>query len=439
MFGYDTIEYASLTDVGIRRSHNQDAHATLLAGDEQQWRERGHLFLVADGMGAHAVGELASELAAGIIPHTYHKQAAQSGVPSLRKAFIEANATIHAKGQQNPEFSGMGTTTTALLLRPDGAWIGHVGDSRAYRVRDGMIEQLSFDHSLVWELARRQKVDPHELQSIPSNVIVRSLGPERDVQVDIEGPHPLREGDIFVLCSDGLSGPVSDREIGAVVGALPPEEACRFLVDLANLHGGPDNITVMVVRVGNPALFKRAPGANTEHALAPGARLNQLPWRDLWPPVALILGILFGVAAILLTFANLPGSLGVFLLAALAVIAGLGGLFMQNLRSKTEVTDEEPRSLHIYRRTPCSIELSLVQQLAKAEALLRGRVRDNGWDVDWTNCEQHKERARRFQDEGNLVQSFCEYCRAATLLAEVVHRQRGKEESFQPVWDRNPG
>src|SRR5262249_45104221 len=153
------------------------------------------------------------------------------------------------RGQQNKEFEGMGTTATALLLRPEGAWIAHVGDSRAYRVRGGMIEQLSFDHSLVWELARRQNISPDALQGIPSNVIVRSLGPEPLVQVDLEGPHPVQAGDLFLLCSDGLSGPVSDREIGAVARALPPHEACRCLVDLANLNGGPDNITAVVVRV----------------------------------------------------------------------------------------------------------------------------------------------------------------------------------------------
>src|SRR5205807_1506607 len=165
---------------------------------------------------------------------------------SLRKAFIEANASIHARGQQNREFEGMGTTSTALLLRTEGVWVGHVGDSRAYRVRDGFIEQLSFDHSLVWEYARRQRISPENVQGIPSNVIVRSLGPEPLVQVDIEGPHPVQKGDMFLLCSDGLSGQVTDREIGAVVSALLPDEACRYLVHLANLRGGPDNVTVLV-------------------------------------------------------------------------------------------------------------------------------------------------------------------------------------------------
>src|SRR5262249_18698299 len=251
VFGFDNISYASLTDVGVRRSINEDNHKVLLAPDLEKWREQGHLFLVADGMGAHAVGEKASEEAAGIIPHTYSKHAPQGPIPALRKAFFEANARIHSLGQQNREFEGMGTTGTALVVRPDGAWVAHVGDSRVYRVRDGNIEQLTFDHSLVWIYARQQRLDPETVQNIPGNVIVRSLGPEPLVQVDIEGPHPLQAGDVFVVCSDGLSAQVNDQEIAAAATTLPPEDACRFLVDLANLRGGPDNITVVIVRVGD--------------------------------------------------------------------------------------------------------------------------------------------------------------------------------------------
>ena len=185
MIRFDQIEQASLTDVGVRRSHNQDNYAVLLAGDEGQWSQRGHLFLVADGMGAHAVGEKASEQAAGVIPHIYHKHAHQGPATSLRRAFVEANASIHACGQANREFEGMGTTATALLLRPEGAWVGHVGDSRVYRIRDGVIDQLSYDHSLVWEYARIKQIDPAEVHDIPANVIHRCLGPEPKMEVDV--------------------------------------------------------------------------------------------------------------------------------------------------------------------------------------------------------------------------------------------------------------
>ncbi len=148
MSAYLTIEYASLTDVGVRRSHNQDSHAALPASDAAQSAQRGHLFVVADGMGAHAVGELASKIAVDSIPHIYFKHAQDGPAAALRTAIVDTNTAIHTRGQQNREFEGMGTTGTVLLLRPEGAWVGHVGDSRAYRVRGGKIEQLSFDHSL---------------------------------------------------------------------------------------------------------------------------------------------------------------------------------------------------------------------------------------------------------------------------------------------------
>src|SRR5436305_8420167 len=159
-------------------------------------------------MGGHAVGEKASAKAVRYIPHTYHKHAQEGAANALRKACVGANAGIHAIGQGNPEFRGMGTTASALLLRQEGAWVGHVGDSRVYRSRDGRIEQITFDHSAVWEIARRQKVKPEELHGIRSNVILRSLGPDAFVEVDVEGPHPVRPGDVFLLCSDGLSGPL---------------------------------------------------------------------------------------------------------------------------------------------------------------------------------------------------------------------------------------
>src|SRR5207237_2856469 len=127
---------------------------------------------------------------------------------------------------------------------------------------------------------RIKGVDPDDVHDIPSNVIHRCLGPEPNVKVDIEGPHPLKDGDIFLLCSDGLSGQVSDSEIGAVASVLPPAEACRFLVDLANLRGGPDNITVLIVRVG---LGAESNGVAAPPPAAPAGRAWYLsaPWWSL--------------------------------------------------------------------------------------------------------------------------------------------------------------
>jgi protein phosphatase len=429
VIGYDTIEYASLTDVGIRRSHNQDAHATLLAGDEGQWQERGHIFLVADGMGAHAVGELASELAVNIIPHTYHKYAPQGGVPALRKAFVEANASIHAKGQQNPEFGGMGTTTTALLIRPEGAWVGHVGDSRTYRIREGRIEQLSFDHSLVWEMARRQGVEPESLQGIPSNVIIRSLGPEPLVQVDVEGPHPIRPGDTFLLCSDGLSGQLSDSEIGAIAASLPAAEACRFLVDLANLRGGPDNITVLIVRV------------NDQPKEDPVPKGPDRPWyrRIPWPMTSLLIGLLLvGEAALAIYFGMRELGIGSFALAAAAIVAGLIGLAMtlahERRQNATQPGTSRPK---VYRQTPCQVERPLVEKLSKAVKNLKQQIKEKQWEMDWPAFQQHEDLGEKLVGENKLTEGFAEYCRAMRLLAETVQRYRPRgAEGFNPLWER---
>jgi protein phosphatase len=423
--GFDDLEYASLSDVGVRRSHNQDNYAILLASDAEKWRHEGHLFLVADGMGAHAVGEKASELAASIIPHTYNKHASQGPVPALRKAFVEANASIHARGQQNREFEGMGTTGTAVLLRSEGAWVAHVGDSRAYRIRGGVIEQLSFDHSLLWVYARQQRIDPETVHNIPSNVIVRSLGPEPLVQVDIEGPHPLQEGDLFLLCSDGLSGQISDHELGAVASTLPPEEACRFLVDLANLRGGPDNITVVIVRVGK---------ALAAEAAQPGSRkpLSQL---IPWPLPALGLGILLAGGATGLTYLHLTAwGILVYLLAAAVSVAGLVGLVLHYQREQ-QTTGDDPDDRpppQVYRTTPCELDRTLLDKLVRSLQALRQLLQEKGWETDWATHEQHLALAEKQMAANDIRGAFREYCRAMRPLAEAHHRHR-REENVPPL------
>jgi protein phosphatase len=428
--GYDNIQYASLSDVGVRRSFNEDACAQVLAPDAEKWREQGHIFLVADGLGAHAVGELASELAVNIIPHIYHKHAQQGAAVALRMAFFEANASIHARGQQNLEFKGMGTTSTVLLLRPEGAWIGHVGDSRAYRARGDQIEQLSFDHSLVWELARQQHIDPDGLQGIPSNVIVRSLGPEPLVQVDVEGPHPVQDGDVFVLCSDGLSGQVSDHEIGAVAGALQPAEACRFLVDLANLRGGPDNITVQVVRVGGTG----AP------APAVGVRADLPPWyrRVPWPLSTLLLGVVLAGGAAALTYGGLPGAGPTFVLAAVVLLAGLVGLvFHQAGEQRRQAEEVEYPPSKVYRKASCRIEQALLNRIIKADETLEQWGRARQWDIDWAAHRQHRQAAEEAVRRGELPAAFRDYARAMqVLMTEALQRQRTKQEVFEPLWDK---
>ncbi len=428
---FDQFEYASLTDVGVRRSHNQDNLAVQLAADDAQWRQRGHLFLVADGMGAHAVGEKASEQAAGVIPHTFLKHT-QQGPPgaALRKAFIEANAHIHACGQANREFQGMGTTTTALLLRPEGAWVSHVGDSRVYRIRDGWIAQLSYDHSLLWEYARIKKMDPEDVLDIPSNVIHRCLGPEPIVQIDVEGPHSVHAGDVFLLCSDGLSGQVTDAEMGAVATALPPAEACQFLVDLANLRGGPDNITALIVHITS--------GTKANGAAAPRKR-GTIP-KPPWWLTTLAAGVLFAAIATGLQFNGLPGGIFVFPLASAAIIAGLVGLgrnYWQERMKQTEEGEESTSAPQIHRRTACPIEKPLLDRLARAVTILKQRAEESGWAPDWPTYEQHRTLADQLLTNSDLPAAFREYCRAMLPLSRGLSRHRKKEEVFQPIWDKH--
>ena len=252
------VQYATISDIGMRRKNNQDSAAVQLCGDHEVWSQYGHLFIVADGMGGHAVGELASKIAVDTIPLAFFKSRAGDTQKALLEAIENANAAINERGTQNEEFKRMGTTCVALVLSPHGAITGHVGDSRIYRIRDDRIEQLTFDHSLHWELQRAGRLKPGDV-FLPEakHVITRSLGPEPSVKVDINGPHPVLPGDRFVLCSDGLTGHLKDPEIGMIVRELPIEESSRLLVNLANLRGGSDNITVVVAEASKEAELSR--------------------------------------------------------------------------------------------------------------------------------------------------------------------------------------
>ena len=241
--------HAAQSDLGMRRSNNQDSMASVEA-DEPTWRKRGHFFMVADGMGAHAAGELASKLAVDNVPHTYHKLSSLTPPAALRQSVHKANKLIHDKGESAAEFNGMGTTCSCLALLPGAALIAHVGDSRVYRWRKGLLEQLTFDHSLVWEMAAASDITDENIPScIPKNVITRSLGPHPMVNVDLEGPYQIEPGDKFLLCSDGLTGVVDNDLLAGLLAVLSPAEAVATLVDVANLRGGPDNITVVVIEV----------------------------------------------------------------------------------------------------------------------------------------------------------------------------------------------
>jgi serine/threonine protein phosphatase PrpC len=291
-----SLEFCDRTDIGRRRANNQDAKAVLEPWSREQYRRRGWLFLVADGMGAHAAGEMASQIAAEQVPLVYEKAVGRSPPFALHKSIEHANSEIHARGESSTDLKGMGTTCTALVIVPRGALVGHVGDSRAYRVRGDRIEQLSRDHSLVWELEELHKADPTtDRPTPPKNIITRSMGPHPQVEIDVEGPFPVEADDTFILCSDGLSGQVADEEIGLLASSLPPREASAALVGLALVRGAPDNVTVIVARASEKEASKTSaqdepwplsetpPAANTPAAV---------PWRLLAIAAGCLLGAL---------------------------------------------------------------------------------------------------------------------------------------------------
>lgn len=295
MASVTSLEYCDLTDVGRRRANNQDSKAVLEPWSRDQYRQRGWLFLVADGMGAHAAGEMASAMASELVPLAYEKKASHSPPLALQESIEHANSEIHARGESADDLRGMGTTCTVLALVPRGAIVGHVGDSRAYRVRGRTIEQLTRDHSLAWEMEAARGQGDDVGPAPPKNIITRSMGPHATVAIDREGPFPVESGDVFVLCSDGLSGQVTDEEIGFLAGTLPPAKAGAALLGLALVRGAPDNVTLIVARAGDKEVSKASLARTPWPLSEPDAgerEPQQLPWKMLGIAAASLLGAL---------------------------------------------------------------------------------------------------------------------------------------------------
>lgn len=229
----------SLTDIGKVREINQDAFAV----DADLG-----LYLVADGMGGHAAGERASQTAVEIIRERLEGVAEGQETQALTVAIQEANRQIIDDSEADESLRGMGTTATAILLRGTRIYVGHVGDSRAYLIRNRRIDQITEDHSVVAQLVRARAITPQEAARHPyRNVITRCLGMNRELEVDTTS-RELKPGDRVLICSDGLSGPVSDDEmLQHVLGHPDPQESCQALVDLAIERGAPDNVTVVIL------------------------------------------------------------------------------------------------------------------------------------------------------------------------------------------------
>ena len=234
--------YAGVTDPGRRRRRNEDAYVA-----------EPPLFAIADGMGGAQAGEVASGLAAAVLEEaTGDEHSGGKGEERVASLIMEANRRVFQRSNEDAATSGMGTTmTVALVDNSDGTIaFGHVGDSRAYRIRGGELEQLTDDHSLVGELVRSGRLSPEEAETHPQrSVITRALGTEADVDVDTFTTE-AEPDDIYLLCSDGLTDMVSTREILSVVEeSRDLDDAARRLIDAANAGGGEDNITVVLFQI----------------------------------------------------------------------------------------------------------------------------------------------------------------------------------------------
>ena len=252
------VELAGLSDVGLHRSHNEDT----IGSDPQLG-----LAVLADGMGGYKAGEVASAIAVNLIMEEIRQGAAQIGRSEiddatglcketllLKGAIEQANSTIHQTAKSQPQCKGMGTTVVSVLFYDDRMTVGHVGDSRLYRLRGDVFEQITVDHSLLQELVDKGFYTPEQARdSLNKNLVTRAVGVEADVKPDLQ-EEPVEPGDTFVLCSDGLSDLVADDDIQSTLKKYGNnlEEAASVLVNMANENGGKDNISVILARALKP-------------------------------------------------------------------------------------------------------------------------------------------------------------------------------------------
>ncbi|MFO0975637.1 MAG: PP2C family serine/threonine-protein phosphatase [Planctomycetaceae bacterium] len=438
------VQFASRTDVGMRRAANQDSNTVRLCSDYEEWSQCGHLFVVADGMGGHAVGDLASRITIEALPPAYFKKEATSVEHRLRQAIQSANKAINDRARENREFEGMGTTCSVLTLSDRGAIVGHVGDSRVYRVRNGLIEQLTFDHSLQWEMIRLGKATAENVELFhPRNVITRCLGPDPMVQIDIEGPFSVEAGDYFLLCSDGLTNHVSDSEIGQIVASLPPAESSRLLINLANCRGGSDNCTVVVVAVDSYPMTQSG-GFQLE---GPVKALTAGPPRTSGIAKVIVSGlaVVCLLAGIGLALSNRKLGAAAFIVASL--VAWFFGRRMNKGGQGDELTladlaDPPPTSPMIdeadhsssrssfrqrspYRVIEARLSEGLLSHLAEVQSELVQAARDSGWKVDFdelTNLNRQAVSAQQSQKSDRAIKARAKAI--DLLMKELYARSR---------------
>ena len=240
---------ACKTDLGRVRENNEDKFEYYVSEDEGVLASRGSIYVVCDGMGGAAAGQIASELTAKTFIDVYLHHPSDNPQIAMAAAVTAANRFVLDISLTVPNRKGMGTTLSALILIQDRAYLVQVGDSRIYRLRDGELQQLTEDHSWVEEALKLKLITPEEAETHPyKNVITRAVGTEGDLAPDLF-VHDLQVGDIFMICSDGLIRHVDDATIRNLLGEYDPASATWRLVGLALQNGGSDNTTVVTVRI----------------------------------------------------------------------------------------------------------------------------------------------------------------------------------------------
>ena len=246
------VEVAGLSDVGCQRENNEDSYLYWEPVGDEEFQRKGRLAVIADGMGGHEGGQEASRLAVETVREVYDQAFHDDPQAALVESFVAAHARIQDYADRHPAFQGMGTTCTALVLRGRQLYFAHVGDSRLYLVRDASILRLTRDHSYVGRLVESGIVRAEDAEKHPQrHILTAALGAGRELAVDsAQQSVALLEGDDLLLCTDGLWSVVTEEELEATVSSNAPAECCAALVKLARQRGGPDNITLQVLRIG---------------------------------------------------------------------------------------------------------------------------------------------------------------------------------------------
>jgi serine/threonine protein phosphatase PrpC len=312
------ITFSHGTDVGKVRDHNEDWVEVLDPSDAAA-RSKGRLFIVADGMGGYLAGEVASRLAAETVKRDYYADASDDPTARLRNAIQSANDAVYRSARSDRAHAGMGTTIVATALVGRKAYIASVGDSRAYVVHKNEISQITQDHSFVGEQIRAGLLTKEQARLHPQrNVITRALGSQATVQVDtFEGE--LSEGDVLVLCTDGLTGHVTEDRIRDTVVQLPPQPAVRQLIEMAKDDGGTDNISAVVLRMGLPPPAPPVQAVRDATTVSVPPAVKRVP-----PPASRRLNPIWFIVGIVIVLI-LVGGVGAAVLVISGVLRGGGG------------------------------------------------------------------------------------------------------------------